>query len=295
MDVWLFYARRRAAGVMRAGLTLAISLEMRQSRRRRSSTIRLMMSTTRPAIVLAVGLTVALPTAARAQRSEPAAVTGTQVEDSGGSLLGNIGRDYRRFFTSRETAIILSIGIASSMGVRPFDGSTAGSRLNGELYQGTGTDAAFEGGELLGGALFQVGSAVGRPGVVSLGRDLVRAQLLTQGVTQAMKYGVRRTRQDGSNTASFPSGHSSGTFASATVLHRHYGWKAGVPAYAVATWVAASRLNENKHFLSDVTFGAVVGILGGRTVTFDHGSTRVEVAPLAVRAAAGVQLTVTGC
>ena len=263
----------------------------------------LMMSTTRPAIVLAVGLTVALPTAARAQPSEPAAVTGTQVEDSGGSLLGDIGRDYRRFFTSRETAIILSIGIASSMGVRPFDGSIAGSRLNGELYQGTGIDAAFEGGELLGGALFQVGSAfatyglgraVGRPGVVSLGRDLVRAQLLTQGVTQAMKYGVRRTRPDGSNTASFPSGHSSGTFASATVLHRHYGWKAGVPAYAVATWVAASRLNENKHFLSDVTFGAVVGILGGRTVTFDHGSTRVEVAPLAVRAGAGVQLTVTG-
>ena len=158
----------------------------------------LMMSTTRPAIVLAVGLTVALPTAARAQPSEPAAVTGTQVEDSGGSLLGDIGRDYRRFFTSRETAIILSIGIASSMGVRPFDGSIAGSRLNGELYQGTGIDAAFEGGELLGGALFQVGSAfatyglgraVGRPGVVSLGRDLVRAQLLTQGITQAMKYG----------------------------------------------------------------------------------------------------------
>ena len=263
------------------------------------------MSTTRPAIVLAVGLTVALPTAARAQRSEPVAVTGTQVqvEDSGGSLLGDIGRDYRRFFTSRETAIILSVGVAVSMGVRPFDGSIAGSRFNGELNQGTGIDASFEGGELLGGALFQVGGAfatyglgraVGRPGIASLGRDLVRAQLLTQGITQAMKYGVRRTRPDGSNAASFPSGHSSGTFASATVLHRHYGWKAGVPAYAVATWVAASRLSENKHFLSDVAFGAAVGILGGRTVTFDHGSTRVEVAPLAVPAGAGVQLTVTG-
>ncbi len=109
-----------------------------------------------------------------------------------------------------------------------------------------------------------------------------------------MKYGVRRTRPDGSNAASFPSGHSSGTFASATVLHRHYGWKAGVPAYAVATWVAASRLNENKHFLSDVAFGAAVGILGGRTVTFGHGSTRFEVAPLAAPGGAGVRLTATG-
>ncbi len=97
----------------------------------------LLMSTTRPAIVLAVGLTVALPTAAWAQRSEPAAVTGTQVEDSGGSLLGDIGRDYRRFFTSRETVTILSVGIASSMSLRPFDGSIAGSRFNGELYQDT--------------------------------------------------------------------------------------------------------------------------------------------------------------
>lgn len=189
------------------------------------------------------------------------------------------------------------------MSLRPFDAPIANSGFNGERYQDTRMDIAFEGGKLLGDALMQVGRAFAtcgfglaavRSGITALGRDVVRAQILTQGVTQTMKYAVGRTRPDGSSNTSFPSAHSSGTFASATVLHRHYGWKAGLPAYGVASWVAASRLNENRHFLSDVAFGATVGVLGARTVMFDCGSTRFEVAPLAVRAGASVQLKVIG-
>ena len=124
-----------------------------------------------------------------------------------------------------------------------------------------------------------------------MGRDLVRAQLLAQGVTQALKYSVRRMRPDGSSQASFPSGHASGSFASASVLQRHFGWKVGGPAYAVASWVAASRLNENKHHLSDVIFGAAIGLAGGRTVTFERGRTRFEIAPMLAPGGAGVQLS----
>ncbi len=105
---------------------------------------------------------------------------------------------------------------------------------------------------------------------------------------------VRCLRLDGSSSTSFPSGHSSGTFASAAVLHHHYGWKAGLPAHGMASWVAASRLNENRHFLSNVAFGAAVGLLGVRTVTLDYGSTRFEVAPLAAPAGTGVQVRVLG-
>ena len=57
----------------------------------------------------------------------------------------------------------------------------------------------------------------------------------------------------------FPSGHASTTFASASVLEAHFGWKFGVPAYAFATYVAASRLHENRHYLSDVVFGGAIG------------------------------------
>ena len=99
-------------------------------------------------------------------------------------------------------------------------------------------------------------------------------------------------RPDGSSRSSFPSGHASGTFASATVLQRHYGWKVGIPAFGVASYVAASRLAENKHYLSDVVFGAAIGLTAGRTVTFGMGSTRFEVSPMAARGGAGVQVSV---
>ena len=120
----------------------------------------------------------------------------------------------------------------------------------------------------------------------------MHAQLLTQGVTQLLKYSVRRTRPDGSSRSSYPSGHASGTFASATILQRHYGWKVGIPAFGVASYVAASRLAENKHYLSDVILGAAIGITAGRTVTFGKGSTRFELAPMAAPGGGGVQVSV---
>ena len=218
-----------------------------------------------------------------------------------GSLLGDIARDYRTFFTTRSNYQILGLGLGTSLAVRPLDAPISTSRFNAELWQDTRLDHVFEGGELLGGALFQIGGAfatygvgkvVGAPGLSELGRDLVRVQVLAQGVTHAIKYSVGRTRPDGSSNRSFPSGHSSGSFATATVLQRHYGWKVGIPAYGIASYIAASRLSENKHFLSDVAFGAVIGLTAGRTVMFDRGSTRFEVAPLVTPGGGGVRLTV---
>ena len=77
---------------------------------------------------------------------------------------------------------------------------------------------------------------------------------------------------DGSSNPgySFPSGHATVTFAAATVLQQHLGWKAAVPTYLVATYVAMSRLHDNRHFASDVVFGATDGVIIGRSVTW-HG------------------------
>jgi membrane-associated phospholipid phosphatase len=99
---------------------------------------------------------------------------------------------------------------------------------------------------------------------------LLRSLAVSEGVTQALKYTVRRERPDGSGRNSFPSGHAADTFAFATALERHLGWRGAVPAYVLSSYVAASRLHENRHFLSDVVGGAAVGIIAGRTVT-RHG------------------------
>jgi membrane-associated phospholipid phosphatase len=84
------------------------------------------------------------------------------------------------------------------------------------------------------------------------------------------------------------------TFASATVLQRNFGWKAGVPAYAFATYVAASRVQEKRHFLSDVAFGAAIGIAAGRTVTIGRGGREFALGPVAVPGGGGLQFTWVG-
>ena len=82
----------------------------------------------------------------------------------------------------------------------------------------------------------------------------------TVALTYAFKYGVGRLRPDGSDYKSFPSGHSSVAFATATMYQMWYGWKAGVPAYAFAAITAFQRLDDNRHWLSDVIMGAAIGI-----------------------------------
>ena len=76
-----------------------------------------------------------------------------------------------------------------------------------------------------------------------------------------------------------------------TVLQRHYGWKAGGLAYGVATYVAASRIQDKRHFLSDVAFGAAIGIAAGRTVTIGVGDNRFAVAPTVTRGGGGVSFS----
>jgi membrane-associated phospholipid phosphatase len=67
-----------------------------------------------------------------------------------------------------------------------------------------------------------------------------------------------------------PSGHATVTFAAATVLQQHLGYRAGIPTYLIASYVALSRLHDNRHFASDVAMGAATGIIIGRSVTW-HG------------------------
>ena len=87
----------------------------------------------------------------------------------------------------------------------------------------------------------------------------MRAQISAVSWTYAFKYAVNRTRPNG-DPRSFPSGHSSAVFATAMVLQEHYGWKVGLPIFAAAAYTAASRITVNKHWASDVTFGAVLGM-----------------------------------
>jgi membrane-associated phospholipid phosphatase len=207
-----------------------------------------------------------------------------------GDVVSKTLEDFRRL-PSFETFTWLGFGAVVALTGNAVDRRTSDGLSGKDALEGV-----FEVGELLGGAgaqfagattTYLVGRSTGRPGIAALGADLLRAQILTQTVTGAIKFGVKRGRPDGTEF-SFPSGHSSVTFASATVLQRHFGWKIGFPAYAVAGYVATSRIQERRHFLSDVAFGAALGIVAGRTVTANLGDHRFAVAPLVTDGGGGV-------
>lgn len=155
-------------------------------------------------------------------------------------------------------------------------------------------------GAILGGATFELGASlssyiIGRasnnPCTALVAADAVQAQLVAEALTVAVKFSARRKRPEGSGFA-FPSGHASVTFASATVLQRHFGWKAGVPAYAVATYVAASRVQMRRHFLSDVIFGAALGIVAGRTAMSGRDKHALVLSPLLIPGGIGAWVNI---
>ena len=75
-----------------------------------------------------------------------------------------------------------------------------------------------------------------------------------------------------SSNSSFPSGHATVAFAAATVYAMEYRSTIWVPilAYSAATLISASRITENKHWITDVFVGAVLGYLTGRHVVNNY-------------------------
>ena len=86
-------------------------------------------------------------------------------------------------------------------------------------------------------------------------------------VTFSLKHVVHEERPDGSDDKSFPSGHTSSSFAAAATLHKRYGWEIGLPAHAVAAFVGVARVKADKHFVHDVIVGAAIGEAAGLLLT----------------------------
>lgn len=211
-------------------------------------------------------------------------------------LFDDLGHDVKGL-SSRTSRTWLSAGLATMLLSLAAD-----DYLTAHFTGGRNTEEAFEPGEILGSVGVQAGGAATvcvlgkvfhKPAMAAVGAHLVRAQIFTQAITQGIKYSVQRTRPNGT-TLSFPSGHAATTFATATVLQRHFGWKVGVPAYGVAAYVAASRIQRRKHYLSDVVVGATIGIIAGRAVTVGRGRATFAPVPVLTSGGAGINFVQVG-
>lgn len=127
-------------------------------------------------------------------------------------------------------------------------------------------------------ALWSVGKAAQRPQLAETGFALLRTLGFTQLAVAPLKFGMHRKRPDGSDNFSFPSGHTANSFAIARLMHRRHGKRVGIPLYLLGGFVAAGRLEEDLHFLSDVVMGAVLGTIVGNSVTWGD-SDKVSIYP----------------
>ena len=93
---------------------------------------------------------------------------------------------------------------------------------------------------------------------------LLESELMMLAVVEGLKQVTHVLRPDGSDYESFPSGHTAQAFVAATFLAREYWDKSpwiAVTGYSVAGVTGCMRMMNNKHWISDVLFGAGVGIL----------------------------------
>jgi membrane-associated phospholipid phosphatase len=201
----------------------------------------------------------------------------------------DVAGDYKHFF-SKETAISLGVGGGAALAVHQADQSIAD-------WVSTNSPS-MPGGSIYGSQIYQIpvaiawwaiASAAGSESQATVGRDLLRAQLSVVSWTYAIKFIADRTRPNG-DPRGFPSGHASTSFATATVLQEHFGWKVGLPAFVAAAYTGTSRIADNQHWASDVVFGAAVGIACGRTVTIHVRDSRVTLSPVAMPGGIGVSV-----
>jgi membrane-associated phospholipid phosphatase len=112
------------------------------------------------------------------------------------------------------------------------------------------------------------------------------AAALATGISSGLKYTIGRTRPSfagdpdqfrpftGAN--SFPSGHTAVAFAIATAVaeETHDSWS-DVALYSAATLTAMARVNDDRHWASDVLFGALIGHLSAKWVSRRMGPVHV--------------------
>jgi membrane-associated phospholipid phosphatase len=210
------------------------------------------------------------------------------------ALAKETAADFVAFPRRPSTWVILGAG-----GVAAALGHLADDYVNGHLAGPDAADGFFVAGKWIGSGWVQGGTSVGlyvvgryviprikevpKANKVShVGMDLLRAQILTQTFVHSIKYAVRRDRPTG-ECCSFPSGHAATAFATASVLERHFGGYRGAwPTLVAASYVAVSRLHDNRHFLSDVVFGSAIGVATGWTVVGRHGRSEFALLPLPI-------------
>lgn len=121
------------------------------------------------------------------------------------------------------------------------------------------------GGQLIPNVLYAVGAYYFDKSDYAM--MMIKSTMYSGLVASVLKFSIQEERPNHSNKTSFPSGHSSTAFAFASTVAQLHEWYYGAAAYAFASFVGFSRINDNMHYLHDVVAGATIGMVYGVGVT----------------------------
>lgn len=217
-------------------------------------------------------LTILLCSVVYSEESAQPEFESQEKRDEGGAknFMKDIGKNSVRLFSTRNATPFVVGALASGLsrvadrsvseffenGNRLGNSHEVGTYLGHDIFLASGTAALFVVGRLSEDAEFR-----------EMSYSMTQGIILNTIITVGIKESVNRIRPNHLDGNSFISGHTSSMFTIATVLNEFYGYKAGVPAYAIAIFVGISRLSKNVHYLSDVVSGAAVGYIVGKTVS----------------------------
>ncbi len=164
----------------------------------------------------------------------------------------------------------------------------------GYLYDDIGTHEIFLGstlGFLIGGLVLQDNE------LLHTSRLIFESSIITGAITYWGKGFFGRSRPfTGEGPQQFdlfkfskktayralPSGHTSSAFAIMTIIAKQYPrWWIKYPAYGIATGVALQRMDDRKHWASDVIVGGAIGYWVSKTLAERHQSvdSRYQIMP----------------
>jgi membrane-associated phospholipid phosphatase len=175
---------------------------------------------------------------------------------------------------SRENGLWLLGGAALTITVYQIEDAEGAARALDRRIWDTLSDA----GSFWGDARLQLPLALGAWGVgawtdnpraAGTGYAMTRGLLITYATVSSLQVVIDRERPNGERY-SFPTAHTAAAFSTAGVLTRRYGGWIGAASLLLAGFTAMGRMEDLKHWASDVAAGATIGWVVGRTASRDE-------------------------
>ncbi|ADB42691.1 phosphatase PAP2 family protein [Spirosoma linguale] len=163
-------------------------------------------------------------------------------------------------------AVLIPIGLALSPDYpnSHFDRFYVRSEIQDKIHFRTHADDFLQYGPAVAWAGLSLAGVNGRSKPLDRAIIGVLAYGISTGAILVLKHTTNELRPDGSNTLSFPSGHTANAFTGASLLDREFSsvspW-IPIGGYAMATSTGILRMTNDKHWLSDVLVGAGIGLL----------------------------------